>query len=398
MTASGAPAFQGLRVLDFSRVIAGPACTQTLADFGAEVIKIENPAGGDDGRNIAGPTLGGESHFHLAFNRGKKSVALDTTKPEGQELALQLVDQADVVIENFRPGVAKRLGIDYAALSARNPRLIYCSVSAYGQEGPFSDRPGFDPVLQAEAGMMAMTGPVAGPPMRHPISIIDTFTAIHATAAIATALYAREHTGKGQYIDLALFDAAVAAMGNAAMYYLVGGEEPPRTGNAHGTAVPVNVFQASDGPLYIAVGSQRLYAALCRILERPDLLGDERFATPTARSENRAALYAILDGIFAAHPRAYWSERLRSLPAGPVLSVGEALESEAAAARGLVREVEHPNGRLRQLTSIYRFSDTPVADNHRAPLLGEHTAEVLAALCGVDGTRLAALREAGVVG
>lgn len=246
--------------------------------------------------------------------------------------------------------------------------------------------------------MMAMTGPVEGPPMRHPISIIDTFTSIHATAAIATALYAREHTGKGQHIDLALFDAAVAAMGNAAMYYLVGGEEPPRTGNAHGTAVPVNVFQASDGPLYMAVGNQRLFAALCRILERPDLLEDARFATPAARSENREAIYVILDEIFAADTRANWAERLRTLPAGPVLSVGEALEGEAVAARGLVREVEHPNGPLRQLASIYRFSDTPVADNHRAPLLGEHTAEVLSALCGVDEARLAALRKQGVVG
>ena len=240
MTASGSPAFQGLRVLDFSRVIAGPACTQNLADFGAEVIKIENPRGGDDGRATAGPRHGGESHFHLAFNRGKKSVALDTTKPEGLELALQMAEQADVVIENFRPGVAKRLGIDYAALSTRNPRLVYCSISAYGQEGPFSDRPGFDPVLQAEAGMMAMTGPVDGPPMRHPISIIDTFTSIHATAAISTALYAREHTGRGQHIDLALYDAVVAALGNAAMYYLVGQDEPPRTGNAHGTAANGN--------------------------------------------------------------------------------------------------------------------------------------------------------------
>ena len=398
MTASGSPAFHGLRVLDFSRVIAGPACTQNLADFGAEVIKIENPKGGDDGRSMAGPSHGGESHFHLAFNRGKKSVALDTTKPEGLELALQMADRADVVIENFRPGVAKRLGIDYASLVPRNPRLIYCSISAYGQEGPFSDRPGFDPVLQAEAGMMAMTGPVEGPPMRHPISIIDTFTSIHATAAIATALYARSQTGRGQHIDLALYDAAVAAMGNSAMYYLVGGEEPPRTGNAHGTAVPVNVFQAADGPLYMAIGNQRLYEAFCRILERPDLLEDARFATPEARSDNREAMYAILDAIFAEHTRGYWAERLRALPAGPVLSVGEALEGEATAARGLVREVAHPKGKVRQLTSIYRFSDTPVADNHTAPLLGEHTAEVLAEWCGVDEASLAALRKIGVVG
>lgn len=398
MTASGAPAFQGLRVLDFSRVIAGPACTQNLADFGAEVIKIENPNGGDDGRNMAGPRLGGESHFFLAFNRGKKSVALDVRKPEGLALALTLAEQADVVVENFRPGVAARLGIDYAALSALNPRLIFCSISAYGKQGPNSDRPGFDPVLQAEAGMMAMTGPVEGPPMRHPISIIDTFTSIHATTAISAALYARERTGRGQHIDMALFDAAISAVGNAAMYYLVGGEEPPRTGNAHGTTVPVNVFQASDGPIYMAIGNQKLYEDLCRLLDRPDLMADERFANPAARSDNRQAMYAILDEIFAADTRANWAARLRTLPAGPVLSVGEALEGDAVVARGLVKPLDHPNGATRQLASVYRFSDTPVDDSGRAPLLGEHTAEVLGQFCGVDEAQLSALREKGVVG
>lgn len=394
----GEAPFAGLRVLDFSRVIAGPACTQTLADFGAEVIKIENPRGGEDGRLQAGPKHGSELHFYLAFNRGKKSVALDMTKPEGRDIALQLADQSDIVIENFRPGVAKRLGIDYAALSARNPRLIYCSVSAFGQEGPESDRPGFDPVLQAESGMMSITGPVDGPPMRHPLSIIDTLTSLHATTAISAALYARTNTGRGQHIDLALFDAAVAAMSNMAMYYLVSGEEPPRTGNAHGTAVPVNVFQASDGPFYMALGNQRLYEQLCGILERPDLLSDPRFATAAARSDHRETLYDILGGIFIADTRDAWAARLRSLPAGPVLSVGEAVEGSAVAARGLIDEVDHPAGALRQLSSIYRFSDTPVEPPRRSPLLGEHTDEVLANLCGMDTSAITSLREAGIIG
>jgi len=398
MTASGAPAFKGLRVLDFSRVIAGPACTQTLADFGAEVIKIENPKGGEDGRQVAGPNHGGESHFYLAFNRGKKSVAMDITKPEGRDLAVQLAEQSDIIVENFRPGVAKRLGIDYASLFARNPRLIYLSVSAYGQDGPFSDRPGFDPVLQAESGMMSITGPVEGPPMRHPLSIIDTFTSLHATTAIATALYARESTGKGQYIELALFDAAIAAMANAAMYYLTGHQEPPRTGNAHGTAAPVNVFPAKDGPIYMALGNQRLWETLCRLLERPDLAEDARFATMAARSENRDTLYATLNEIFSQETRAYWSDKLRSLPAGPVQSVAEALEGKAVAARGMVRTVDHPHGPLRQLSSVYRFSGTPVQDGHRPALLGEHTAEVLEQLCGVDSVRFGTLRQAGIIG
>ena len=234
--------------------------------------------------------------------------------------------------------------------------------------------------------------------MRHPVSIIDTFTSIHATAAIATALYARERTGRGQHIDLALFDAAVSAVGNAAMYYLVGGQEPPRTGNAHGTTVPVNVFQASDGPIYMAIGNQRLYEDLCRILERPDLATDQRFVNPAARSDNREAMYAILDEIFAGDTRANWAERLRALPVGPVLSVGEAIEGAAVAARGLVRPLAHPQGQTRQLSSVYRFSDTPVRDDGRAPLLGEHTADVLSELCGVDDARLEELREKGIVG
>lgn len=397
MTAAAAPAFEGLRVLDFSRVIAGPNCTQTLADFGADVIKIENPEGGEDARHLAGPAHGGEGHFYLAFNRGKRSVGLDVTKPEGREIALQLAAQSDIVIENFRPGVARRLGIDYAALSALNPRLIYVSISAYGQEGPFSDRPGFDPVLQAESGMMAMTGPVEGPPMRHPISIIDTVTSLHATTAIATALYARERTGKGQYIELALFDAAVAATANAAQHYLTDGTEPARAGNAHPTATPVNVFPAKDGLIYMALGNQRLWATLCRLIERPDLAEDPRFASMAARTQNRDALYDALNTVFQAETRAYWAEKLRSLPAGPVQTIAECLEGEAAAARGLVKTVDHPHGPLRQLSSVYRFSETPVRDDRAAPLLGEHTDEVLHSLCGLDETRINALRKAGVV-
>jgi len=397
MTASGTPPFQGLRVLDFSRIIAGPACTQTLADFGADVIKIENPKGGDDTRNMAGPAHGGESHFFLAFNRGKRSVALDMTQPEGREIVQALAAQSDIAIQNFRPGVAERLGIDHAALAAINPRLIYVSVSAYGGSGPFSDRPGFDPVLQAESGMMAMNGPVEGPPMRHPLSIIDTFTSLHATTAIATALYARTVTGKGQHIELALFDAAVAATSNAAQHYLTGGTMLPRAGNAHPTAAPVNVLTAKDGPIYLALGNQRLWETLCRLLERPDLAADPRFATMAARREHRDALYETLDQVFATETRAHWAEKLRALPAGPVETVAECLDGEIVAARGLVQTVEHPNGPMRQLSSVYRFSDTPVDDHRRAPLLGEHTDEVLGTLCGLDQARIAELRQAGVV-
>ena len=397
MTASGTPPFQGLRVLDLSRVIAGPACTQTLADFGADVIKIENPKGGDDTRNMAGPNHQGESHFFLSFNRGKRSIGLDLTKPEGTAIVHTLAEQSDIAIENFRPGVAKRLGVDYEALSAVNPRLIYVSISAYGQQGPLSDRPGFDPVLQAESGMMAMNGPIDGPQMRHPLSIIDTFTSLHATTAIATALYARTQTGKGQYIELALFDAAVAATSNASQHYLTDGTQLARAGNAHPTAAPVNVFEAKDGSIYLALGNQRLYETFCKLIDRPDLAEDPQFATMAARTQNRDALAAILDGVFAQETRAHWAEKLRSVPAGPVQTIGEAMDSEAVAVRGLVETVDHPHGPMRQLASIYRFSDTPVKTHQRSPLLGEHTEAVLTDLCGLDTARIAQLRAAGVV-
>lgn len=397
MTASGTPPFQGLRVLDLSRVIAGPACTQTLADFGADVIKVENPKGGDDTRNMAGPNHQGESHFFLSFNRGKRSIGLDLTKPEGTAIVHTLAEQSDIAIENFRPGVAKRLGVDYEALSAINPRLIYVSISAYGQQGPLSDRPGFDPVLQAESGMMAMNGPIDGPQMRHPLSIIDTFTSLHATTAIATALYARTKTGKGQYIELALFDAAVAATSNAAQHYLTDGTQLARAGNAHPTAAPVNVFEAKDGSIYLALGNQRLYETFCKLIDRPDLAEDPQFATMAARTQNRDALAAILDGVFAQETRAHWAEKLRSVPAGPVQTIGEAMDSEAVAVRGLVETVDHPHGPMRQLASIYRFSDTPVQTHQRSPLLGEHTEAVLTDLCGLDTARITQLRAAGVV-
>lgn len=397
MTASGTPPFQGLRVLDLSRVIAGPACTQTLADFGADVIKIENPKGGDDTRNMAGPNHQGESHFFLSFNRGKRSIGLDLTKPEGTAIVHTLAEQSDIAIENFRPGVAKRLGVDYEALSAINPRLIYVSISAYGQQGPLSDRPGFDPVLQAESGMMAMNGPIDGPQMRHPLSIIDTFTSLHATTAIATALYARTKTGKGQYIELALFDAAVAATSNAAQHYLTDGTQLARAGNAHPTAAPVNVFEAKDGSIYLALGNQRLYETFCKLIDRPDLAEDPQFATMAARTQNRDALAAILVGVFAQETRAHWAEKLRSVPAGPVQTIGEAMDSEAVAVRGLVETVDHPHGPMRQLASIYRFSDTPVQTHQRSPLLGEHTEAVLTDLCGLDTARITQLRAAGVV-
>jgi len=393
------PPLTGIRILDLSRIIAGPLCTQQLADMGAEVIKIENPAGGDDTRRMAEPGVDGLSHFFLAFNRNKRSVALDIRKPEALEVLHALLARSDVLVQNFRPGVMNRFGLDYDSLAARHPHLVYLSISAYGLDGPMSDRPGFDPVLQAEFGMMSMNGEPEGAPLRHPLSIIDTFTALHAVGAVTAALYARRDTGRGQHIDLTLMDAAIAALGNAGLYYLCSGEQPPRTGNSHMTSTPTTLVETADGPLYMALGTDRMFGRLCRdVLERPELAEDPRFQSAAKRLENRPELFAILHEIFSARPRAYWLERMRHLPAGPVRSLGEALESEEAAHRDLVTEVPNPGGgRIRVLGSPLKFSDTPVRAPARPPRLGEHTEAVLRELADLDRDGLDALRAAGAI-
>jgi crotonobetainyl-CoA:carnitine CoA-transferase CaiB-like acyl-CoA transferase len=392
---------RGIRVLDLSRVIAGPLCTMQLADLGAEVIKVEHPVRGDDSRGMRPPEVGGESHFYLAFNRGKRSVALDIATPEGRDLVEALAARSDVLVENFRPGVMARLGLDHAVLAGRHPRLVYCSISAYGHTSPLAGRAGFDPVLQAESGMMAITGEPGGDPLRHPLAIVDTLTALHATAAILAALHARRETGRGQHIDLALLDCAVAVLGNAAQHYLTSGADPPRMGNAHPAAVPVGLFETKTRPLYLACGTDRLFQALCReVLGRPDMAEDPRFADNAARAAHRDALFAHLEETFASDTCERWLERLEAagLPAGAVRTVAEALESPEVAARGMLAEVEHPTaGALRLVASPLRLSDTPVVKPAAPPLLGQHTEEVLREVLGLDEPRLAALRQTGVI-
>lgn len=393
------PPLEGIRVLDFSRIIAGPLCTQQLSDMGAEIIKIENPDGGDDTRRLASPGVDGQSHFFLAYNRNKKSVALDIREPEAQEILHSLASKCDIVVQNFRPGVMTRFGLDYERLAQRHPQLIYLSISAYGLDGPMADRPGFDPVLQAEFGMMSMNGEPDGAPLRHPLSIIDTLTALHAVGAVTAALYARRTTGRGQHIDVSLMDAAVAALGNAGLYYLCGGGQPPRSGNSHMTSTPTTLVETSDDPIYMAMGTNRLFGQLCRdVLDRPDLPDDPRFESPGKRLENRPQLFRILGEAFAALPRSTWLARMRHLPAGPVRQLAQALESEEVAHRNMVVEVPDPSGeRLRLLGSPLNFSDTPVRAPSAPPRLGEHTDEVLTAFAGLNPSSLARLRSAGII-
>jgi crotonobetainyl-CoA:carnitine CoA-transferase CaiB-like acyl-CoA transferase len=293
-----------------------------------------------------------------------------------------------------------RFGLDYESIAERHPHLIYLSISAYGLDGPMSHRPGFDPVLQAEFGLMSLTGETDGPMLRHPLSIIDTFTALHAVGAVGAALFARRETGRGQHLDLTLMDSAVAALGNAGLYYLCGGGQPPRAGNSHMTSTPTTLVEAEDGPIYMALGTNRLYGQLCRdALDRPDLVEDERFATPAARLENRPELFAILSEIFASKPRAYWLERMRHLPAGPVRMLAEALDSEEVAFRNMVTEVPNPGGeRLRLLGSPLKFSDTPIRAPTAPPKLGQHTDEVLREYAGLSDDAINTLRTDGILG
>lgn len=397
--ATAPPPLEGVKVLDFSRIIAGPLCTQQLADMGAEVIKVENPEEGDDTRRMTSPSVGGEGHFFLAFNRSKQSLTVDPRTPEGKEILLRLLADSDVLVENYRPGVMKRFGLDYDAIKDQFPRLIYMSVSAYGQTGPNSARPGFDPVLQAESGMMSLTGEADGPPLRHALSLVDTMTGLQSVGAICAALLAREKSGKGQQIDIALMDMAIASLGNAGLFYLCSGTQPKRAGNSHMTSTPTNLFETADGPIYMALGTNRLYGQLCRdVLDRPDLADDPRFKEPVDRLENRPALFGILAGIFATKPRDEWLKRMRHLPSGPVRQVGEALESEDVAARGMVATVDHPKvGPIRIIGSPLNFSESRLRDYEPPPMLGQHTDDILKDRLGYDQEKLAALRKDGVI-
>jgi succinate--hydroxymethylglutarate CoA-transferase len=406
MSQSGRPPLTGIRVVDFTRVIAGPLCTQILSDMGADVIKIENPDGGDDTRKGAGPRAGGptgESHFFMTFNRGKKSVALDFTKPDGQKIVRKLLEKADVVIQNFRPGVLNRYGLDYTALHEAYPRLIYVSISAYGQTGPLSDRPGFDPVLQAESGMMSVNGEANGEGLRHAIAIVDTMTGIHAVAAINAALYARDATGhgtgKGQHIDLALYDTALASLGNLGSYYLIGGDQPRRAGNGHFASAPNSSFETANGKIYMAVANQKLFVDTCKAMGHPEWATDPRFAAIADRVANKPLLTKMMEDVLKTDTKENWAQKFRHLPAGPIRTMKEALDEPEVKRRGMLKTYKHARvGEVPLIGSNYRFSDTPVDDSRPPPSLGEHTEAVLKEIAGLGEPEVKALREKKVIG
>jgi formyl-CoA transferase len=389
----------GIKVVDFSHFIAGPICSMLLADMGAEVIKIENISAGDDLRRFP-PLLEGQSSAFLWTNRNKLGIALDLKQQQGIDVARELIASADILVENFSSGVMDRFGLGYAAVSEINPRLIYCSISAYGREGELAGRMGFDPMIQAETGFMSLNGFPDGPEMRTGPAVMDISTGLMATIAALGALAARERTGRGQRADVCLFDVATLMLGFHAMNYLVSGTNPTRFGNNSADSAPTGVFNAADGPLYIACANDRTYQRLMDALQRRDLIDHADFASNADRARNRQKLAALIESELGKQSREQWLPMLRDagVPVAAVRTVAEAFQSEEMAKRELVSHIPHPTaGSVPNIGSPLRFSGTPVVPPRAAPTLGQHTRQVLTDVLRYDPARIAALETSEVI-
>ena len=387
-------------VLDLSRVLAGPYCTMVLADYGADVIKVEEPGSGDGTRGWGPPWVGDESAYFLAANRNKRSVTVDLKSAAGRTLVCDLAARADVVIENFKVGGAAKLGLDYATLAAINPRLVYCSITGYGQSGPYRDRAGYDFIIQAQGGIMSVTGPEEGEPTKVGVAIADITAGLFAATAILAALHERERSGRGQFVDVALLDAQIAWLANVAHNYLATGEPPARYGNAHPSIVPYETFPTADGRIAVGIGTDGQYRKFCTAAGRPDLAEDERFRTNAGRVEHRHVLVPLLQELFQTRPSAEWLGMLAALgvPAGPINDVAAALEDPHVQARGMVQRVEHATeGSIQVLGPVAKFSRTPATVRSAPPPLGHHTDEVLRDVLGYDATQIAELRAAKII-
>ncbi|WP_031459942.1 CaiB/BaiF CoA transferase family protein [Chloroflexus sp. MS-G] len=388
-------ALSDLLILDFSRVLAGPYATMVLADLGARVIKIEQPGLGDETRQWGPPfTEDGRSAYFIAVNRNKQSVTLNLKHPDGQAIARTLAQRADVLIENFLPGTMSRLGLGYDDLRLINPGLVYCSITGYGQYGPDAHRPGYDTVIQAEGGLMSITGEPDGQPMKTGVAVADITTGLYAATSILAALHYRSQTGEGQYIDLALFDVQLSWLANVASAYLISGQPPRRYGNAHATIVPYQPFAAADGYIMIAVGNDRQFARFCQVLNRPEWVTDKRFATNPARVINRERLIAAIAEIIAREPVAVWVEKLHAadVPCGPVNDIPTALHSRQAQARAMVQQIDG----IRMVGPAPVFSATPATIRSAPPVLGADTEAVLAEF-GYSAEQIRRFRAEGIV-
>lgn len=365
-------------VVDLSRVYAGPYCTMILGDMGATVIKVEQPGKGDDTRQFGPPSIAGESAYYLGLNRNKHSITLDFRNPEHKQRLLDLIGTATVLVENFRPGTLEKLGLSYETLHELNPGLIYCSISGYGQDGPYANRPGYDFVAQAESGIMSVTGDVDGEPQRVGSPVGDISAGMFACMSILAALYVRKSTGKGQHIDISLFESAVSLLGNVASNHLISGEDAVRYGNGHPNIVPYQAFRTRDGYIVVSCGNDRLYQSFCFLLGRDDLAADPRFISNPRRVRNRKELIPTLQDIFLQRDTADWLAELRAagIPCGPINTVRQVFNDEQLQARGFIWECEHPTaGPIKLSGSPIHFSDTPTRLYKAPPLLGEDNEE-----------------------
>ncbi len=390
-TKSPAGPLKGVRVLDLTRVLAGPFMTQLLGDYGADVIKIERPGHGDDTRKWGPPFVKDaagrdttESAYYLSCNRNKRSVALDISGRRGAQAVRELAREADVFVENFRPGGLAKYGLDWPALKRINPALIYCSITGFGHTGPNRDRPGYDIMIQGFGGLMSITGEPGGEPMKTGVAIADIMCGMYAATAILAALHHREKTGEGQHIDIALADTQMAWLANQGMNCLISGKNPPRLGNAHPNIVPYQVFACADGHVIVAVGNDAQFARFCEAFGIAELAEDPRFATNAARVANRAELIPLLRAVLARRPRKEALSRLEEaeVPCGPVNTIAEAFATDQAAAREMIVSMPHPlaaSGEVPLIGNPVKFSETPVTYRRPPPLCGEHTGEVLGA-------------------
>jgi len=391
---------EGIRVLDLSRIIAGPFCSQILGDMGAEVIKVEQPGAGDDSRTWGPPFKNGESVYFFCINRNKKSITVNMKDPRGRAIIRELARRSDVLLENFKPGTLAKLGLDWDVLRQDNPRLIFCAISGFGRTGPAAERGGYDVIVQAVGGLMSITGEPDGPPVKVGVAMTDICTALYAHGAILAALYARDRTGTGQRIDVSLLETQIAALINIASSYLNAGEIPGKWGTAHVNIVPYQAFQMKDGHMIIGAANDRLWVKLCEGIGLPEVAHDPKYATNAQRVEHREEIVRLLEARLATKTRKEWEAILAPLgiPCGPINRMDEVFADPQVQHLQMVMEAEHPQaGTIRMVRNPVSFSRMPVDLRQVPPRLGEHTEEVLRDMLGYSAEEVAALRAAGVV-